>query len=235
MWTIGQLARRAGVTVRTLHHYDDIGLLRASARSGAGYRLYSEADARRLARVLMLRRLGLGLSEIRAQLDDGAATPDVLSKHIERLRRELAEGRTLLRRLEAIQATLAAGGHDLELIMEAVAMIEKHYTQEQLDALASRRAEIGEETIASVEREWGEIFAGFGEAMARGDAPDTPENLARARRSIELVEAFTGGDPEVAASLGQMYEAEGPEKVLEGHHAMDPALWAYMEAAKDAL
>lgn len=235
MWTIGQLARRAGVTVRTLHHYDDIGLLRACARSAAGYRLYSEADARRLARVLMLRRLGLGLAEIQTQLDGDVPTPEVLGQHIDRLRREIDEGQALLRRLEAIRASLLAGGHDLELIMEAVTMIEDHYTKDQLEALASRREQLGDEAVTSVEREWGELFAGFGEALARGDAPDTPENLERARRSIELVEAFTGGDPGVAASLGKLYETEGPERVLEGHYEMDPDLWAYMEAAKAAL
>lgn len=234
MFKIGQLARRVGVTVRTLRHYDDIGLLQPTGRSASGYRMYSESDARRLAHVLMLRRLGLGLAEIKAHLE-GADASELLSRHIDRLRREVDEGLVMLRRLKSIQAHLEHGDQKLELLMEAVAMIEKHYTKEQLEALEARRDGLDEGAMEAAERAWAEIFAGFGEAMARGDAPDTPENQARARRSLELIEAFTGGDPGIAASLGKMYEEEGPEKVLEGRHEMDPELWAYMEAAKAAL
>lgn len=61
---IGELAKRTGLTVRTLHHDDSIGLLSPSARSDAGYRLYNEADIARLHRILALRRFGMALAEI---------------------------------------------------------------------------------------------------------------------------------------------------------------------------
>lgn len=81
--TVGQLAERCGVTVRTLHHYDRIGLLRPSDRSVAGYRLYTEADLTRLQHVVVYRRLGFGLEEIAALLDD----PDAdVSEHLRRQR-----------------------------------------------------------------------------------------------------------------------------------------------------
>ncbi|RZI79431.1 MAG: MerR family transcriptional regulator, partial [Microbacterium sp.] len=59
-YTVGTLARLAGVTVRTLHHYGDVGLLVPRARSAAGYRLYDAADADRLTRILYYRDLGFG-------------------------------------------------------------------------------------------------------------------------------------------------------------------------------
>lgn len=70
LYKVSEVARLANVTVRALHHYDEIGLLRPSGRSGAGYRLYSEADLVRLHRIAVGRSLGLALEEIRRALDD---------------------------------------------------------------------------------------------------------------------------------------------------------------------
>lgn len=71
--TVGQAATRLGVTVRALHHWDEIGLARPSLRTTAGYRLYTAADLERLHRVVVYRETGLGLDGIRAVLDDSAA------------------------------------------------------------------------------------------------------------------------------------------------------------------
>ncbi len=72
MRTVGELSRVAGVTVRTLHHYDEIGLLSPSGRSEAGYRLYDYEDLTRLQEILVWRQLGFSLQEIRPLLDDPA-------------------------------------------------------------------------------------------------------------------------------------------------------------------
>ncbi len=68
-WKVGELAKQTGLTVRTLHHYDEIGLLKPSRRTRSGHRLYGEADVQRLYRILALRRLGFALSEIETVLD----------------------------------------------------------------------------------------------------------------------------------------------------------------------
>lgn len=87
---MGHVAELAGVSVRTLHHYDEIGLMRPSARSSAGYRAYSAVDVERLREVLTYRRLGFGLREI-ADLVDDPATDTVA--HLRRLRGLLLEQR----------------------------------------------------------------------------------------------------------------------------------------------
>src|SRR5438094_4613266 len=69
---VGELAAATGLTVRTLHYYEEIGLLVASDRSDAGHRLYSDVDVERLYRICLLRRLGLPLGEIGRALDDPA-------------------------------------------------------------------------------------------------------------------------------------------------------------------
>ena len=88
--TVGRVAELAGVTVRTLHHYDEIGLVQPSARTAAGYRAYSAGDVQRLREVLAYRRLGFGLREI-ADLVDDPATDAVA--HLHRLRGLLLEQR----------------------------------------------------------------------------------------------------------------------------------------------
>src|SRR5690348_4170798 len=70
MKTVGEVAELARVTVRTLHHYDELGLLEPSGRSEAGYRLYSYDDLARLREILIWRALGLPLTEIASLLDD---------------------------------------------------------------------------------------------------------------------------------------------------------------------
>src|SRR5262245_8064974 len=102
MFTVGELSKLTGVTVRTLHHYDEIGLVRPSARTAAGYRLYADDDVLRLQQVLLFRELGLPLPEIAAVLDDPEyRRDDVLRRH-----REVLVAKRM--RLDAMVAALDA-------------------------------------------------------------------------------------------------------------------------------
>src|SRR5919197_3676006 len=92
-WNIGELANATGLTVRTLHHYDEIGLLVPSERTQAGHRLYGEDDVRRLYEIRALRDLGLPLREIPAALE--ADPRDVLERHLRRIEEDVARGRRL--------------------------------------------------------------------------------------------------------------------------------------------
>jgi DNA-binding transcriptional MerR regulator len=102
--TVGQVAERFGVTVRTLHHYDEVGLLSPSGRSGAGYRLYTEDDLARLQHVVVYRRLGFALEEIALLLDH----PESVEAH---LRRQRA---AVLSRLDEMRELVAAIDRALE-------------------------------------------------------------------------------------------------------------------------
>ncbi|MFI9718595.1 MerR family transcriptional regulator [Streptomyces sp. NPDC052396] len=95
--TVGQLSGFAGVTVRTLHHYDRTGLLSPSERSPAGYRLYTDADLARLQQILFYRELGFSLDEIAAILDDpGASALDQLRARHKQLSAQIARLRRLV-------------------------------------------------------------------------------------------------------------------------------------------
>ena len=104
-WTVGELARQAGLTVRTLHHWDEVGLLRPSGRSPAGYRLYEPDDLSRLQAVCGYRALGFGLREVQRLLDD----PDV--DPLDHLRRQHA---LLVDRAAHLTEVAAAVRHALE-------------------------------------------------------------------------------------------------------------------------
>ncbi len=103
--TVSQVAALGRVTVRTLHHYDELGLLRPSQRSRAGHRLYAEADIHRLHEILTWRSLGFPLDEIQALLDDPAHDPlEAMRLHRERLAARLGGLQNQLDSLDAIIA-----------------------------------------------------------------------------------------------------------------------------------
>lgn len=238
---VGELARRTGVSVRTLHHYDEIGLLSPERRTAAGHRLYGRPEVERLQRIVSLRRLGLSLDEIAACLDrPGYSLEEVLEMHLARLDEEVARTRRLrdlvARLRDRLRSAETVSVDDLTRTIEVTMNVEKHYTPEQLDQLARRRKEVGEERMAQVQQEWQEPFAAYETAMEKGLDPESEEVRALARRSADLIEEFTGGDAGIAQSLGNMYREEGAERVLEGHGMrMAPGLWEYMGAARAAL
>jgi DNA-binding transcriptional MerR regulator len=147
-WKIGDLARATGLSVRTLHHYDEIGLLVPSERTQAGYRLYGEDDVRRLYGIRVLRDLGIPLGKIPEALEgDLRAT---LARHLERVGRDLERQRRLQSLLQRIlDAADTASGEDYMEAIEAMTMFEKYYTPGQLEQIEERRKSFSDEGIAS--------------------------------------------------------------------------------------
>ena len=105
MWKVGQLAKRTGISVRTLHHYDQIGLLTPSHRTESGHRLYDRDDVVRLQQIVMLRQLGFALDEIGATLRRAdTSLPSLIEMHLARLREQIERERRLCARLEQMSA-----------------------------------------------------------------------------------------------------------------------------------
>ena len=230
---IGELAQVAGVTVRTLHHYDELGLLSPSLRTGGGHRLYTAADVERLYRLLALRGLGLPLDEIGALLENGDGVAATVRRHLERVERQADALNELRARLTRLLAALDGGddsGPRFLEALEAMSMFEKYYTPEQLQQLEQRRRALGEDEIKRVEQEWKDLYAQVRAHRERGTDPSDPAVQALVRRSGELIRMFTGGDPGIAASLQRMYEHEGPERASRG--VADPQDLAYLERAR---
>ena len=212
-YTVTKFARLAGVTVRTLHHYDRLGLLRPAGRSAAGYRIYTDRDLARLQQIVTLKFIGLSLETIRELLDRG---PSDIETRLRRQREVLEERR---RRLDAAVAAVreaervVASGEDpveaLARIIEVIEMqknwdwVKKYYTDEQLADLASRWSP---ELQARAERDWAELIADVKDAI--GEDPAGERAQALAARWADLINQFTGGDPGIRENLQRVY-AEG--------------------------
>jgi DNA-binding transcriptional MerR regulator len=137
--SVGQVAGFAEITVRTLHHYDAIGLLSPSARSNAGHRRYAAADLDRLQQILLYRRLGFPLDQVAALLDDPEADP------VEHLRRQHD---LLTARIGELRTMADAVKH----AMEARKMGIEFTPEERFEMFAGQDPE---EVAAEAERRWG--------------------------------------------------------------------------------
>ncbi|MFI6452505.1 HEAT repeat domain-containing protein [Streptosporangium amethystogenes] len=136
---IGDVARRSGVSARMLRHYDSLGLVRPTGRSGAGYREYSSEDIRRIFHIESLRSLGLSLRDVRRALDDPGFTPSKLVDDLIRQTRERIAAETeLLTRLSRVGAVEPAGWQDvLQIVALLQALGSKSAGKRQRAALSS--------------------------------------------------------------------------------------------------
>ena len=177
VWTVGQVADELGVTVRTLHHYDEIGLLHPSERTPAGYRLYTGEDLERLQNIVVYRRLGFPLEEIGELLDTGGAD---LESH---LRRQRA---AVMSRLDELGELVTAIDRALEKEMSGLKLTK----EEQRELFGDGYSE---EYAAEAEERWGDSVRRADRRRRGGPAPAAsasrkpPERLLQHRHLVALV------------------------------------------------
>jgi DNA-binding transcriptional MerR regulator len=211
-----EFAKRAGVTIRALHHYDRLGLLKPSGRTHAGYRVYSDRDFARLEQIVALKFIGFPLSQIRDILrrKDGD-----LRAALEQQHRILAEKRDHLGRamkaIERAEQVVAAGGkldwEPFRKVIEVIQMqtrkdwMKSYYSEEQL---ANLRRRWSPEVQAESERGWADLVRDTEAAISQGDQPSGRTGLQLAQRRQALLAMFTGGDPGIEQSLKNLYADE---------------------------
>ncbi|MGP0069751.1 MAG: MerR family transcriptional regulator [Isosphaeraceae bacterium] len=238
---VGELAKRTGLTVRTLHHYDEIGLLKPSLHTESGHRLYTADDVGRLQRVLSLRQLGFSLEETAGCLDKAGFSPlEVLRLHAARLRDRIRLQRRLCERLEAVasrfQSAEEVSADELIRTIEEMTMIESYYTPEQLEAIKSRGEQLGQDRIQPSQEEWADLIADVRAEMDRGTDPSKPEVQAMARRWMDLIQAFTGGDSGIERSLGRLWKEQGDTLAAQHDSRYDPrGVMEYIGRAMSAV
>jgi DNA-binding transcriptional MerR regulator len=237
---VGELARRTGLTVRTLHHYDEIGLLKPSLHTEAGHRLYTAGDIARLQQVLSLRQLGFSLEEARDCLDRPGFSPlEVIRLHVARLRQQIELQQGLCARLEAIAALCQTAGEvsadEFLRTIEVMTMIEKLYTPEQLQQFGEVAKQVAPEEIQAVQDGWAALLP---EIQANRDLdPASPQAQALAQRWDELLErtmrplqAF----PALGQAIGDNYQQGRFEGFPGAPQAADFAFIARVKAARQA-
>lgn len=234
---VGELAKRTGLTVRTLRYYDEIGLLSPPRQPGSDYRQYGESEINRLQQIASLRQLGFSLDEIREILTrPETSVRQVIELHLSRLNEQIALMEQLRYRLEAIDRGLHANGtvtaEALLSTMEVMNRMEKYYTEEQLASLKARAETIGDAHIREVEAEWPTLIAQVQAEYDAGTDPADPKVRALATRWMELVREFTGGDPGITNSVRHMWQEESDIHGTET--APVRALMGYVQQAIEA-
>lgn len=224
---IGELAKRTGLTVRTLHHYDAIGLLQPSARTDAGYRLYNRTDIARLHHIQALRKFGLSLADIGASLDrPDLPLADVVAQQITVLTRQIDQAATLRARLVAMHEQLAQqqepGLADWLTTLELMTMYDRYFTPEELKQLPLYNP------ANAVKAEWTTLVAAVRALMASGAGPDHPQAQAYARQWMAMVVRDTGANPALFAKLNTMHEREA---LVQDDTGITPAVMQFVIAA----
>jgi DNA-binding transcriptional MerR regulator len=244
-WTVGELARLAGVTVRTLHHYDRIGLVRPSERTSAGYRSYDLRDLDRLQQVLVYRELGFPLEEVATLLDDPDADP---AAHLRRQHRLLRE------RLERTQAMVAAVEKEMEAHTMGISLTPEErfevfgeHDPSQYDAEVEQRwgetdayRESRRRTSSYTKDDWLRIKAEgadlerrFAEALRSGVAADSEQAMGLAEEHRQHISRwFYDCPPEMHAGLGRMYVED--ERFTAHYEQIAPGLAQYVSTAVQA-
>lgn len=240
LYQVNEFAELAGVTVRALHHYDRMGLLKPSRRSAGGYRLYGNRDLVRLEQIVVLKFLGLPLKQIRDLLKHESA----LSETLRRQRAVLADKRrhleSAIHAIETAEQSLKPRQDpDWTLFKKIIKEIEmqndtewtkQYYTPEAQAKVEERKQLWSPELQEKVSKQWADLYADIEAAL--NEDPAGPKGQALAARWRELVAGFTGGDPEIQKGLNKMWadKENWPEQPKKAY-AIKPEIQAFIMKA----
>lgn len=244
MLTVSEVARLAGVTVRTLHHYDRIGLVPPSARSRSGYRLYDDADLERLQEVLFYRELGFGLDRIR----ELARGPDHDRGGALRHQRTLLAARRqrLDAMIDAVDAALDAHGKGVTMTREEMfevfgdedpsryeAEVEERWSGPLLEESKRRTRTYDKEQWQAIKDEGDALARAFADTFEAGHAASSPEATHIAERHrLHIDRWFYPCSRAIHVGLADMYVADARFTDYWDRHAV--GLAAFVKAAIEA-
>ncbi|MUL67033.1 MerR family transcriptional regulator [Mycobacterium sp. CBMA 234] len=239
--TVGEVAQRFGITVRTLHHYDQIGLLTPSRRSASGYRVYTPADLTRLSQIIVYRRLELPLDEIASLLDEGNEV-----SHLVRQRERV------MARLDEMANLVAAIDHALEKAMTNTPMTDddmrelfgESFDDYQAEAEqkwgetaewkeSQRRAKTyGKEDWIQIKAEGEAVEKALSDAFRAGFPADSEEAMnAAEQHRLQVNRWFYDCPPDFHRNLGDMYVSDPRYVVTYDESFGLPGLAAYCRDA----
>ena len=239
-YTVSQVARMAGITVRTLHHYDQIGILKPADRTEAGYRLYGEPELLRLQQILFFKELELPLDEVRQILDDpGFDQVTALEQHRILLSRRMAR---LERLLKTIDKTIQRLEDNMTLTDEE---LYEGFTTEQIERYKREAREMYDPTLVEeserrvkrMTRDQWEAVKADGDEVTRGLAalaerePGDPEVQALVARHHAWIENFYPCPADLYRGLGQLYVTQPEFRATYDKYRQDLA--DFMSAAME--
>ena len=240
--TVGEVAKKMDVTVRTLQHYDKEGLLSPSATSGGGRRLYTDKDIIKLHQILTLKHLGFSLDDIRNRLiplNDPADVVQILSEQAAAIREKIADLIESLSEIEALKTeVIEMQSVDFKKYADIIINLEmkndfylliKHFDSETLDHIRSR---FDKESSITFLQKFLHIQDEAIRLQDAGVSAGSPEGLQLAKAYWDLILEFTGGDATMLPTLMQIGEndevnQERRQKQAKAKAFIEPALGAY--------
>jgi DNA-binding transcriptional MerR regulator len=202
---VGQLAKQICLSVRTLHHYDEIGLLSPSVRTSAGHRLYNTKDIALLHRIQALKQLGLSLQQIAELIQENSQPlPDIIAQQIAILDREMAQAAQLKSKLVRLQDNLQEGHEpDMASWLDTLALMnvyEKYLTADEIEELNSHALAVKHE----IEHEWPEMVKKLQAMMDQKTPPDDREAKVFVTLWTEMLERLVGHNPHLLLKINAM-------------------------------
>lgn len=240
--TVSQVSKLSGVSVRTLHHYDEIGLLRPSGRTGAGYRLYGDRELQRLQQVLFFRELGFPLDEIARIMRD----PDFDLQSALLMQRQLLEEKATRTKalIAAVDAALQSIERGTTMTREEMFEVFGDFDPSKYEEEAKQRwgesnayKESARRTARYGKKEWQQIKAegealnqDLARAMAAGIKPADRQAMDLAERHRQYISRwFYDCGYQIHRGLGDMYVAD--ERFTQTYDRVSPGLAAYLRQA----
>lgn len=222
MMTVHEVSKISGLSVRTLHHYDKIGLFRPSSHSDAGYRLYDVASLERLLFIMLYRTLGFPLEEIKSILDSRhydrntalRQQIEMLTLKKEHLENMIALAQGLLWRGTNLVNSCTVTGRDFEMLdpgnlgktmQEAKESVTQNDVYKEFAEKNKRRSK---KENARLEKEMLSFFAGFGKLRSSDPASQKVQRMVKALNDF-ITENFYTCTPEILAYLGRVYAGGG--------------------------
>lgn len=202
---VGQLAKQICLSVRTLHHYDEIGLLSPSVRTSAGHRLYNTKDIALLHRIQALKQLGLPLQKVAEIMQENSQPlPDIIARQIENLDREMEQAAQLKAKLLKLQKSLHASDEpDMASWLDTLALMnvyEKYLTEDEIEELNNHALAAKHE----IEHEWPEMVKKLQVMMDQKISPSDKKAQAFVIQWTEMLERLVGYNPHLLLKVHSM-------------------------------
>jgi DNA-binding transcriptional MerR regulator len=233
-WKIGEIAKRTGLTIRSLHHYDQIGLFSPSRVTESGHRLYTDTDVTRLHQIISLKQLGFALEEVKVMINNPDYNlTDMLKMQLSRLNEQISMLVELRVRLHDIFELLDSGqsvsSGRFMMAMQMMKIIQSpHFKPGQAEEIKNLFKSLGENELEKSYAEGQRLISEFRKYKKMGKLPDDPEVASLAERWKQEVDSFVPADAEFTQSAEQYY-SENPEDAVQ--HGIDGELYEYIKKA----
>ena len=209
-WKVGELAEDAGLTVRTLHYYDEIGILKPTHESEGGHRIYNRSDLETLQKILTLKQLGFSLEKIKEAVSKKSFS---LNDATEQLRADLQKRKAELEEIEARlenaqRFPLEASTDSILKTLSRMSLLEKHLSEEQLKWIHEQNHQFGPEKLEELRGEWIEATENLHRAMNEHVSLADWKTKSICMRWFGLACAFMGGNLDGPYELKKLTESE---------------------------